>query len=111
MTVKHLFPVLVALSVAAAPLAAATYKNSTYQAVTQSVAVSLTSRGSGGTRPAKQVFVSVTRLDGAPVRQGDMTAAGGFASVVACSGGKPLGTVVAGIRGAAAEFEVLCVEG
>lgn len=106
---KHLAPTLAILSLMTAPLAAATYKSATYQAVTQSVAVALRSTD-GGARPARQVFVSVTRLDGAPIGQGELARAGGFANQVACGGGTALGTVASGIRGAAAEFEVLCVE-
>lgn len=110
MMMRHLAPTLAILTLMAAPMAAATYKSATYQAVTQSVAVALKSSG-GGARPARQVFVSVTRLDGAAISSGELAKAGGFANQVACGGGTPLGTVAAGLRGAAAEFEVLCVEG
>lgn len=107
---RPLLSTFAVLSSIAMPLAAASYKNATYQAVTQSVAVALKSSG-GGARPARQVFVSVSRLDGAPIGKGDLGKAGGFANQVACGGGTALGTVASGIRGAAAEFEVLCVEG
>ncbi|TNF22005.1 MAG: hypothetical protein EP318_05145 [Rhodobacteraceae bacterium] len=106
----HLAPTLAILALLAAPLAAATYKSATYRAVTQSVAVALKSSG-GGARPARQVFVSVTRLDGAPIGRGELARAGDFANRVACGDGTALGTVSAGLRGAAADFEVLCVEG
>lgn len=99
-----------ALALLAAPLAAATYKSATYQAVTQSVSVALKST-TGGARPAQQVFVTVSRLDGVAIGQGEMGQAASFAQQVACSGGTALGTVAAGRNGAAADFEVLCVAG
>lgn len=99
-----------ALALLALPSAAATYRSAAYQAVTESVSVPLQSR-SGAARPAQQVFVTVTRLDGAALSRGELPAAQGFAAQVACGGGTMLGTLAAGLDGAAAQFEVLCVEG
>lgn len=101
-----------ALVLMASPLTAATYKNSTYQAVTQSRAVSLQPQdGTGAPRQARQVYVTVTRLDGAAMGTPDVNAAGGFARQVGCSGGQALSTIVSGRSAASADFEILCVGG
>lgn len=96
----------------AAPLAAASYKNATYEAETQSRAVTLQPRdGTGAPRQARQVYVTVTRLDGAGMSEADMQPAGGFAQQVGCPGGQPLSMIVTGRSQGAADFEILCVGG
>lgn len=109
---KRLSLSFAALVLIAAPSLAATYKNSTYQAVTQSRVVRLQPQdGTGTPRTAKQVYVTVTRLDGAGLAQGDVPRAGGFAAKVGCQGGKVLSVIIAGRQAASADFEVLCLEG
>lgn len=109
---KHLILACSALCLLAAPLSAATYKSSSYQAVTQSRAVTLQPRdGTGAPRQARQVYVTVTRLDGAGMSASDVSAAGGFARQVGCPGGRALSTIVAGREAGGIDYEILCVDG
>ncbi|MDA7428730.1 hypothetical protein PGB28_09685 [Primorskyibacter aestuariivivens] len=109
---KPLILTCAALGLLAAPLAAASYKNSTYQAETQSRAVSLQPRdGTGPARQARQVYVTVTRLDGAGMSNVDVSAAGGFARQVGCPGGQALSTIASGRAAGSADFEILCIGG
>lgn len=110
---KHrLLTFVTATALLAGPVAAATYKNSTYQAVTQSRAVSLQPRdGTGSPRKASQVYVTISRLDGAGMSASDVSAAGGFARKVGCPGGQAVSTIVAGRAAGSADYEILCVGG
>lgn len=109
---QTLFTLVLGSALLAGPLVAATYKNSTFQAETQSRAVILQPRdGTGSARQARQVYVTITRLDGAGMSSADISSAGGFARQVGCPGGQALSTIVAGRTAQSAEFEILCVGG
>lgn len=98
---------IAALVALGAPVAAEVAQTGTYTLAAERRDVALTGNTSGKTRPAEQVIVTVTRRDGAPVRQPVQN----IAARLACGGAAPLVAFEAAAQDGAKAYEFLCPKG